>query len=257
MAASDLVVCHLGAPGSGKTWRMKVRAAAAYRLGLCDDGTRIVVADVKREWPSGPRDPARGPLTSGSKVPMGRLTGRIPKPDAELPPVLICRPGTPAADAAAPTNDATRAWFDELCRFATKRQRVVLVVPEVWRYAREQERMVPALEYLAHEHRHANVALWIDAQDIASVKKELLKPCGWWFLHGTAAYEDLGYLNKKGGPALGGNPQRGQAGAVMRAMELNRTRGPGHFVLFNAAQPFPPYHVRGPDGAELPGEVFT
>ncbi|GAB5543435.1 MAG: hypothetical protein SangKO_031950 [Sandaracinaceae bacterium] len=237
MSASDAVVGHLGAPGSGKTWRLKWRVASAVRMGWHRGGGRIVVADVKREWPRGEVDPPRTPLTSGARVEMGRMTGRVPRVDAELPPLTICRPRTGAS------ADEVRAWFDALCRFALDRRRVVLVAPEVWRYARESERMVPALEELAHEHRHRHVSLWFDTQDFASTKKELLKRAGWFMLHGTAAHEDLTYLRKLGGPQL--------PDAVQGAMHLNRERGAGHFVVFNTAHPLPPYQVIGPDGVTV------
>lgn len=239
MSTSEHLVLHLGATGSGKTWRLKTRVAAAVRVGWTrQTGMRVLVADVKREWPRGPKDPPRTPLTSGSAIPMARVTGRVPAADAELPDVTIARPveGWP--------EERIEAWHEQLVRFALERRRVVLVSPEVWRYApQSRQRLPPGLAELAHEHRHRDVCFWADAQSYPEVNKELVRRCGTHVIHGTDALEDLDRLQR-----MGGRPLRA---AVLRAMQLNDERGPGHFVVYQRARPLGPFVLRGPDGRAI------
>lgn len=231
MSDEGSIVGHFGACGSGKTFRLKARVAAAVRCGWPG---RVVVLDVRQEWPRADDAPELGPLLSGSAVPMARA--HVPRLDAPGAAVVICRPRTT-------DPKEVRDWADRCIRAALEARGVLVVAPEVWRYAREHERMTPALEQLAHEHRHARASLWFDAQSFPEVSKELLRRAGWLCIHGTGAHEDLRRLEAIGGPHL--------AAAVLEAQRRNVRGAPGHHVWFRAADPMPPFRLLGPDGSEL------
>jgi hypothetical protein len=229
------VVGHLGACGSGKTYRMKLRVAAAVRSGWpgC-----FVVADVRGEWPAVDGDRELGPLLYGSPAIRIRRA-RVPTL-AQMEPgaVVVCRPRG---------DEDLAVWFEQICKRAQERGGVVVVAPEVWRYAREHQRMSRSLERLVHEHRHTSCGLWWDAQSFPETSKELIRRSGFLFVHGTGAHEDLKRLEAIGGREL--------AAAVLDAQRRNvqptpgNARGrPGHHVVFRAAVPIAPYQVRAPSG---------
>lgn len=224
--AEGLMVLHVGACGSGKTYRLKARVAAACRTGWTSANRgRFVILDVKREWPMVDGSLERGPLLSGSPAISMGACHVPPKDAARWPELVICRPrGSEATD-----EEAGRAWCDRVCRAALERGSAIVVAPEVYRYAREGYRMAPGLEELAHEHRHRACGVWCDVQSFAEVKKELVKRMGWIYIHGTGAYEDLGRLERMGG--------RGLAAAVLEAQRRNVSGSPGHHVVFRTADP--------------------
>lgn len=233
MSGEGAVVVHVGACGSGKTYRLRARVAAAARSGW--PGT-FVVADVKREWPRPEGTAELGPLCSGSRVEMARAHVPPVERTADDPQVIICRP---RADEARDV-ERVRAWCDRLCLAALERRDCIVVIPEAYRYAREGERMAPGLETLSHEYRHHRCGIWLDCQSVPEVRKELLRRAGWWCIHGTGAHEDLRRFEAMGGKAL--------VVAVLEAQKRNVQRGPGHHVWFRTANPFPPYEVRDPRG---------
>lgn len=226
--AEGSIVGHLGACGSGKTWKLKARVAAAVRSGWRG---AFLIADVKREWPAPDGAGELGPLLYGAPaVRMRRgMRGSI---DAGT--VHIVRP-RPEEDLAE--------WFDAICARAMEAGGTVVVAPEVWHYAREHERMSPALESLVHEYRHRACGLWWDAQSFAEVKKELVRRTGFLFIHGTGAHEDLRRLEAMGGHEL--------SAAVLEAQRRNVLGRSGHHVVFRQANPFPPFVVRGPNGEAI------
>lgn len=228
------ICCHVGACGSGKTYRLKLRVAAACRSGW---GGRFIVADVKREWPQVKGTGELGPLLSGSPVRIARVTGVPPSDARERAQVFVAQPRT-GLDA-----EAIRGWCGELAARALEWRGTILVLPEAYRYAREGERMHPKLEELSHEYRHAACGIWFDMQSFPELRKELLRRAGWIWIHGTGAHEDLERLHKMGGPAL--------RAAALEAQRRNAAGRAGHHVIFRAAHPFPPFVVYGPEGAEV------
>lgn len=228
------VCCHVGACGSGKTYRLKVRVAAACRSGW--RGT-FLVCDVKREWPMVEGAEERGPLLTGSSVRIARCTGVPPVNARERAQVIVARPKA-GADA-----EAIRAWADGCAVRALEWGSTILVLPEAYRYAREGERMGPGLEALSHEYRHAACGVWWDMQSFPELRKELLRRAGFIWIHGTGAREDLDRLERMGGREL--------AQATLEAQRRNVHGRPGHHVIFRAANPFPPFTLYSPEGAPL------
>lgn len=224
--------CHVGACGSGKTYRLKLRVAAACRSGWA--GT-FVVADVKREWPTVEGSGELGPLLSGSALRVARVTG-VPKDSArERAQIIVARPPA-GADA-----ERVRAWADDLAALVLRWGSTILVLPEAYRYAREGERMGAKLEELSHEYRHARCGIWWDMQSFPELRKELLRRAGYVWIHGTGAHEDLDRLHRIGGPQL--------RAAALEAQRRNTSGRPGWHVIFRASTPFPPYELRDPQGA--------
>lgn len=232
--AEGLVVGHVGACGSGKTYRLKARVASALRAGW--RGTFLVL-DVKGEWPMRDGSGERGPLLSGSAIDMARC--HLPPIDRAWPALLVCRPrGDEQRE-----GEAGVSWADEVCRRALDRGGVIVVAPEMYRYAREGYPLAPSIAELVHEYRHRACGLWWDAQSFPEVKKELVRRSGYLWIHGTGAHEDVRRLARMGGDAL--------ARAVVDAQRRNVQGRAGHHVIFRIAMPLPPYVVRSPEGREL------
>lgn len=230
---SESAVCvHVGACGSGKTYRLKLRCSSALRNGYAGD---FCVYDVKREWPMVDGSGERGPLLSGSPIGLRRARS-LPDVRVAGARCIIVRP------RAGASPDEIAAGFDALCFAAIKRRDTIIVAPEAYRYAPEGHALSPGLAELSHEYRHARCGIWLDCQSVPEVKKELLRRGGFWFLHGTGAYEDLVRFRKMGGRAL--------EAAVLEAQKRNvgPPARPGHHVILRAANPIPPFVVLDPSG---------
>lgn len=235
--AETLIIGHVGACGSGKTYRLKLRVATALRSGW--QGC-FIIADVLGEWPMREGTQELGPLLHGSPALLIRRCSGVPRVEALAPgSVVVCRP----RQSDRVDDAATSAWADRLCEVAMRRKDCIVVAPEVWRYAREHHEMPRHLKQLAHEHRHARAGIWWDSQSFAEVKKELVKRTGWIWIHGTGAYQDLKFLESMGGKHL---PE-----AVKDAQRRNCAGSSGHHVMFRLSNPMPPYVVRGPSGEAL------
>lgn len=228
------VCCHVGACGSGKTYRLKLRVAAACRSGWAG---RFIVADVKREWPQVEGSGELGPLLSGTRVRIARVVGVPPKDARDRAQVFVARP------PAGLKPEGVRAWADELAARALEWGGTILVLPEAYRYAREGERMGPKLEEISHEYRHAACGVWFDMQSFPELRKELLRRAGFVWIHGVSAQEDLERLQKMGGKHL--------VAAALEAQRRNVSGRPGHHTIFRTANPFPPFVLYGPEGRPI------
>lgn len=169
-------VACLGSCGSGKSRYLQTRVASCLRDPAWG-GARFVVLDVSGvglstlgDWPG---SAARGApqLTICRVTTPEQAAAALERGER----YVIVRPRP--EDAAAEPLPPWASVADELARTVAAAGRCVLVLPEAQMSAPEGRPAPHHLSALVHAYRHVRCDLWIDTQQAAYVRKEVLTAC--------------------------------------------------------------------------------
>lgn len=180
----------VGVCGSGKTYALQTIIADEIRR---KSDWRILVLDTNGEWP-GP--PAIG-LPKGTYAGVVTPQGAKRALDAGARAVLV-RPASLVGD-----EEKARELADALAFVATSHlQPVMLVLPEVHRYAREGKPLPQYLGVIVHQWRHTRTGLLCDTQHFQDVKKEILRECGTFLLFAQRHHTSLDQIEALAGATV-------------------------------------------------------
>lgn len=213
----------IGRPGSGKTFGVRRDVIESARAGM-----PIVVVDVTGEWTLPPGLAAlneRGRIPSWADV--RSAVAAIERGDR----IAIVRTpiGAPAATLLQHADDA--------CRWACNEKHELrgVAIPEAWLIAPASGRLSPGIAEVTRMWRHRNVALWLDAQRISMMSRNVVELAKELRLYAASGDTDFDVIRRVGG---GGENGRQLAAAIATAAARFADGEPGwHVILGEVREP--------------------
>lgn len=195
---------------------MQSHARRAVKVGWC-----VVAVDIVDEWPERSIwGRFRHTLTDDVQAAKRCIKARRP--------LTVFRPGLRADH---------RELAEQLAGAAKAGPGTVLCIPEAQKVAPEHKPLTLDIDDIVHrrEHRFVNARLWVDTQQLADLKTEVLAGCTRIHLFGGADFRDGGRVRRWGGREL--------ADAVRECGARAAAGSKGWHVAINPLNPGGPYKL--------------
>ena len=216
----------VGVQGAGKTYRLMLIVSSILQQPAGPESWQLLILDVNHEWPGEPIRNAKLPAGTFGAVttPEGARRGLAGGARA-----VIVRP--PQGQVGDPKR--ARELADALGWVAVHHEHpVMLVLPEVHRYAEEGRPLPKHLRIIMHQARHTRTGLLFDTQHFQDVKKEILREARVIFIHAQTHHTSLQRIREYGGDQLAKPPRAGGPweGLIPEATRRMRDGEPGWHV---------------------------
>jgi hypothetical protein len=228
---STSVYAALGITGSGKSFGIARKIAHALRTTKW----AVLVLDVNDEW----IDPRGSILAAIAGSPRIRVTSvrsvdEARKALADGRRLVVVSGKAVGGNYGKPANPYY-AVADALATVAIEGPATVLVLHEAHTSCHEGHPFPPRVGQIVLHHRHLAALLWVDSQQPANVRKELLAGCHRIDLYATAAPRDLSQIERLAGSRELSDAVREMAAHVVHSKEA------GWHIPFNVHAPGGPY----------------
>jgi hypothetical protein len=186
------IYAALGRTGSGKSYGLARKIAHAIRSSRWS----VLVLDVNGEW-SKPNAPILAALAGSPRIRVTHVgtTDEARRALEQGRRLVVVNGKAVGGDYAKPSNPFY-AVADELARIAIEGGPTVLVLHEAQTSCHEGHPFPPHIGKIVLHHRHDAALLWVDSQQPANVRKELLAGCERIDLYATAAPRDLSQIER-------------------------------------------------------------
>lgn len=174
----------IGVPGSGKTYGVTRDA-----LDAALSGVPIIVIDTMEEWHS---------------IPPGLVRDDQPRAHADVASAIKSIAEGDRIAIVQPADDRIVAMADDAARWALENKEELrgVVIPEAWLVTPSSGKLPPHIARVTRTARHRNVAMWLDAQRISMMARNVIELARELRLYAAVGDRDLAIVRDIGGDAL-------------------------------------------------------